>query len=139
MTPTDAALELIDHLEAGQPLPEDLTAWLLRGFKLCRAGHVKSIDEALGLRVERGRAAEALHNVWRTQERNRLIREIASLLDLPRTKAALVMAEAMQYAVPDVESREVEILLIKLRNLTQGTGLALKRSRVLEVMAGHGQ
>lgn len=139
MTPTDAALTLIDHLEAGQPLPEDLHRWLLQGFKLCRSGRVKSLDEGLGLRVERGKASELLCNVWRVKERNQLIREIAGLLDLPKTKTALVIEAAMQHSIPDVESREATILLIKLRNLTQGTRQALKATRIQEVMNGKGQ
>src|SRR5690554_2258554 len=88
MTPTDAALTLVDHLEAGRPVPDEVQAWLLDGFKLVSSGQVNRLDEALGLRVDRGRAAEALHNVTQTKERNALIRDIASLLDLPRTKIA---------------------------------------------------
>jgi hypothetical protein len=99
---------------------------------------VKTIDEGLGLAVGPGEAALKFCNVSRVAERNRLIREIGKLLDLPTMKKARVMSEAMHRSVPDVESREAQILLIKLRNLCQGSSLSLKEIRIYEIMNGKG-
>ncbi|MGO3692831.1 hypothetical protein [Marinobacter sp.] len=118
ITPIQAVNELIATLETGEELADDLRDWLLHGFKLCRAGSTRTVDEGLGLAVGQGKAPEKLCNAWRKEERNRLIRQAAAkLTDLRKCQRAMVISHSISTGVPDVESYEARILLMKLRRL----------------------
>src|SRR5690554_942399 len=118
ITPIQAVNELIDTLETGGQLADDLRSWLLHGFKLCRAGSVPTVDAGLGLAVGQGKAPEKLCNAWRKDERNRLIRQAAAkLTGLRKCQRAMVISQSISTGVPEVESYEARILLMKLRRL----------------------
>ena len=142
--PIEAALELIDYLEA-KPNRSDLDNWMLQGFKLYRSGAVTTLDEGLGLAVGRGEARQRLPHIWRTRERNTLIRESAWHLrkDYPTAKqVAKLIAYAMQKDVPNIENRDARLLLIKLRNICikprAGQSVEIGERRVLEIINGEG-
>ncbi|WP_375193118.1 hypothetical protein [Marinobacter sp.] len=146
ITPIDAALELIDTLE-GKPDRTDVEDWLLAGLKRYRAGYVKTLDDSLGLSVGQGQAREKLCYVWRTRERNQLIREAAGNLvpDYGKVTAAKLIACAMNTAIPDLftlKRNETVRTLCKLRQICMNhrgdSPLALGWRRTLEIMNGDG-
>ncbi|MCL1488430.1 MULTISPECIES: hypothetical protein [unclassified Marinobacter] len=118
ITPMQAVNELIATLETRDKLEDDLRDWLLHGFKLCRAGSVRTVDEGLGLAVGQGKAPELLRNAWRREERNRLICGAASkLAGLKKCQRAMVISHSISTGVPEVENHEARILLMRLRRL----------------------
>lgn len=143
-TPVEAMLLLIECLETQIDVPEEIQSWLLQSLRRYRSGSVKSLDEAFGLAVGPGEAKHRLPSIWRTKERNTLIREAAWHLrkDYPKGQLAKIIAFSMKNAVPNVENREAMILLIKLRNICMapraGKPLDIGERRVLEVMNGDG-
>ena len=143
ITTVEAALELIETLE-GIPDRTDIEEWQLQSWKLYRAGHKKSMEECFGLNVGPGEAHMRLCNRWRTQERNKLIREVSWRLrnDYEKTQRAKVIAHAMKEDIPNVEDRDARILLIKLRTICQptvaGKPLAIGHKQTLNIMNGDG-
>lgn len=146
ITPIDAALELIDHLE-GKPDRTDIEEWLLQGFKRCRSGHVKSLDEGLGLSVGPGQAKERLCYRWKVGERNRLIREAAGQLprDNGKILSARIIAHSMNHGVPSLggpDTWQATMILVRLRGICMNhkgdSSLALGWKRTLEIMNGDG-
>jgi hypothetical protein len=147
ITPIEAALELIDTLEGKRDLSEELRTWLLTGMKQYRSGHIKTLDDSLGLSVGPGRAQERLCYVWRTRERNRLIREAARNLsaDYGKVITAKLIDHAMNTAIPAMRTckeYETVILLGKLRQICMDhrgdSKLALGWKRTLEIINGDG-
>lgn len=146
ITPIDASLELIAHLERKKDRTE-LEDWLLHGFKLCRSGHARSLDEGLGLAVGPGEAHKRLCYVWRTRERNRLIREAATNLcgEYGKVQVARLIALYMDGALPDlriVKHWETITILCKLRQICMNhkgdSPLALSWKRTIEIINGDG-
>lgn len=117
-SPIDATFELMDSLEHGEDLPDDIREWLLRALKLYAWGQVRTLDEGLGLAVGPGKGADKLCNVWRRRQRNHLIREAAyHMTGLTKCQRAKIISDAMTTDIHDVESREARIHLTKLRRL----------------------
>jgi len=143
-TPVDAMLLIIECLDNQIEAPEEIQSWLLQSLKRYRSGAVKTLDEAFGLAVGPGEARHRLPSIWRTKERNTLIREAAWHLrnDYPKCQLAKIIAHSMKSAVPSVGNREATLLLIKLRNLCMqtraGKPIDIGERRVLEVMNGDG-
>jgi|SRR5690554_411726 len=138
MNPISAANQLIETVESSN-LPAEVKGWLSHGFKLYRAGHVKSLDEALGLAVGQGKAPERFCNAWRRQERDRLIRQAdKELHGLTKCQRAKVISASMLVGIPEVESREALITLTKLRRLCMDTRgdqvMAVEWKRVREIV-----
>lgn len=147
ITPIDAALELIDTLE-GKPDRTDIEEWQLQSWKRYRAGHRTSMEECFGLNVGPGQAREKLCYVWRTRERNRLIREAARNLTPSRGKVltAKIIAHSMKNGVPSLggpDNWQAKITLVRLRvicmNYEGDSPLALGWKRTLEIMNGDGE
>jgi len=146
ISPIEAALELIETLD-GKPDRSDVEDWLLKGLKRYRAGYMKTLDDSLGLSVGPGQAREKLCYVWRTRERNRLIREAAQKLKPTRGKVltARTIAYSMNNGVPSLggpEAYEAVIVLVRLRQICMNyegdSPLALGWRRTLEIMNGDG-
>jgi hypothetical protein len=146
ISPIEAALELIETLD-GKTDRSDVEDWLLQGLKRYRAGYMKTLDDSLGLSVGPGQAREKLCYVWRTRERNRLIREAARNLipDYGKVTTAKLIEFAMNTAIPALHTfKEFEtmVLLCKLRQICmnhQGDSpLALGWRRTLEIINGDG-
>ena len=53
-TNKDNIIRIICALEAGQPIPPDLSAWLIEGLNFFLSGKYKNLCDALGLRRKRG-------------------------------------------------------------------------------------
>lgn len=147
ITPIDAALELIDHLEGKRDLSPESKAWLLTGLKRYRSGYMKTLDDSLGLSVGPGQARDKLCYVWRTRERNRLIRAAARNLtpDYGRVRTARLIEFAMHTAIPDIRIPEkfpTVVLLCRLRQICMNhdgdSKMALSWKRTLEIMNGDG-
>lgn len=97
------------------------------------------MDAGLGLAVGQGKAPEKLCNAWRKDERNRLIRQAAAkLTGLRKCQRAMVISHSISTGVPDVESYEARVLLMKLRRLCtddQGnTSMALSWKSVNDII-----
>ncbi|PVY78188.1 hypothetical protein C8D92_102228 [Tamilnaduibacter salinus] len=144
ITPPDAFLQLIDHLERDEEPPAPLKSWYLSGLKAYRSGTARTLDEALGLAVGPGQAREKPCYVWRTRQRDQLIKEAAGhlLKHVGKTKAAGIIADSMADAVPNVKDHQATIALIKLRNVCIDGGgdpaLAIGWRRALEIINGDG-
>lgn len=143
ITPIEAALELIDTLEGKEDLTH-LEEWLLRGFKLYRAGEAKTLDKALGLAVGPGQARDRLCYKWRHSERNQLIREAAQHLIAEHGKvpAAKIIADAMNNGVKSLggpETWNVQVILVRLRTLAmKQQDDHIKFQRVVQIIDGDG-
>jgi hypothetical protein len=144
-TPIDACLSAIEYLQENRDqLPEELSDWLLPGLLRVRSGYAKTIDDSLGLSVGPGEARQRLCYVWRTRERNLLIRAAAANLtaDYGKVLTAKLVAHAMNTAVPNVDERETTVILCKLRQICMNhrgdSPLAVGWKRTLEIMNGDG-
>jgi hypothetical protein len=145
MTPIDAFLSVVEYLEENRHLlPKEFGEWLLPGMQRTRSGTAKSMDHGLGLAVGPGEARQRLCYVWRTRERNRLIRAAAANLaaDCGKVLTAKLVAYAMNTAVPNVDERETTVLLCKLRQICMNhrgdSSLAVGWRRSLEIINGDG-
>jgi hypothetical protein len=147
ITPVEAALEFIEHLEGKKGLSEELREWLLTGMKRYRSGYMKTLDGCLGLSVGPGEARQRFCYVWLTQERNRLIREAAANLsaDYGKVLTAKLIAFSMNTSIPDLhmlKKWETTVLLCKLRQICMNhhgdSPLAVGWKRTLEIMNGDG-
>ena len=148
ISPVDDALEFIEFLEGKRDLSEELKARQLQAYKRYRSGYAKSLDDALGLSVGPGQAREKLCYVWRTRERNRLIRDAAQKLKPTRGKVltARTISYSMNHGVPSLggpETWEASIVLVRLRQICMNydgdSPLALGWRRTLEIMNGDGE
>jgi len=143
-TPVEAMMLLIECLDNQIDVSEEIQSWLLQSLKRYRSGSAKTLDEAFGLAVGPGEAKHRLPSIWRTTERNSLIREAAWHLrhDYSKGQLAKIIAFSMKNAVPNLDNREATLLLIKLRNICMqpraGKPLDIGERRVLEVMNGDG-
>jgi hypothetical protein len=147
-TPIDACLSAIEYLQENRDqLPEELSDWLLPGLLRVRSGYAKTIDDSLGLSVGPGEARQRLCYVWRTRERNRLIREAADNLtaDYGKVLTAKLIAFAMNTSIPDLhmlKKWETTVLLCKLRQVCMNhrgdSPLAVGWRRSLEIINGDG-